>query len=154
MTDFNTELNTTTQAEAAPLTRAQRLEKKIADNSVRITKAEELADRLIAENKKLRASLENAAALEEFENVVNSEAIVGRTVDFYFGRADKRKLVTGSVIAFKPQADKVAAAVRVSFGEGFDATLVTVPTAAIKRVDGIDYVDAEPEAEGAEGEVA
>ena len=65
MTDFNTELNTAAQAEAAPLTRAQRLEKKIADNSVRITKAEELADRLIAENKKLRASLENAAALEE-----------------------------------------------------------------------------------------
>jgi hypothetical protein len=149
-----TDISTQDQAEAVQLTRAQRIEKKIADNAERISKAEALADRLIAENKKLRAALENAAVLEEFENTVNSEAIVGRTVDFYFGRAANRKLETGTVIAFKPKEDKVAAAVRVSFGSGFDATLVTVPTAAIKRVDGIDYVDADEAEATTEGEAA
>ncbi len=86
-------------------------------------------DAKIAKLQAARAELEQAALYE----VDTSDLKAGDSVDFEFGRGEKRRNMTGVVSAIKREEGK-AGLVRIVSGEGFDAEIVTVFEASIRAV--------------------
>lgn len=64
-----------------------------------------------------------------------SLVVVGATVDVVFGRAEKKRSLTGVVLARKSQ-DKGPDLIRVQVGEGFEAEIVTAYVSNVTGVAG------------------
>lgn len=86
-------------------------------------------DAKIAKLQAARAELEQQAANE----VDTSTLKAGDVVSFEYGRGEKRRTDTGTVLAVKREEGK-AGLVRVQVGGGFDAEVLTVFEAAIRSV--------------------
>lgn len=71
------------------------------------------------------------------EEVDVSQIVAGATVTFDYGKGETKRELTGGVLGVKP-ADpanpKSASLVRVAVGEGFDAQIVTIYPANVKKV--------------------
>lgn len=81
---------------------------------------------------KLQAKLPEleAAAANEFDTDL---LVPGIRVEVVFGRAEKRRTYTGTVVARKAQP-KGGDVLKVQVGEGFDASFVTVSVSNVTRI--------------------
>ena len=82
------------------------------------------------------AELQPAADKE----IDTSSLAAGDTVSFEYGRAEKKRNLSGVVIAIKREPNK-AALVKVQVGDGFDAEILTVFETTIFQVGGAAAVD-------------
>jgi len=88
----------------------------------------------IADNEAALARKKIELAEAESATVVSSAVELGlptgTAVEFFYGRAETKKQLSGIVLASKP-ADKGPTLYRVQTGEGFDAQVFTIQAAAI-----------------------
>lgn len=95
------------------------------------TKTEKLAaiDARIAKLQQQRDELAAAPDTDLFSKITTGDRVIAE-----YGRGEKRRTVEGTVLGKKPAEGKAPAQVRIAVGEGFDAEVLTVPTAAVTAV--------------------
>lgn len=118
-----------------------------------LAKAQKRVAALTARIAALTARIANIGNEEAFAEALNRD-LVGKKVTFYFGRAEKRREMEGTVIAYRAQEGRVGAQVKVQSGGGFEASLNTVPVVALISVEGIDFKNVQEEDAPAEAPVS
>lgn len=79
---------------------------------------------------------------------LEAAVVEGAVVTFNFGRGEeKRRTLTGTVIATRPAGEKQAPAARVRVGSGFDEEVLTIHPAWVTAVEGVAQVEEESEAD-------
>ena len=79
---------------------------------------------------------------------LEAAVVEGAVVTFNFGRGEeKRRTLTGTVIATRPAGEKQAPAARVRVGSGFDEEVLTIHPAWVIAVEGVAQAEEESEAD-------
>jgi len=98
--------------------------KQLTHNQLKIN---DLKEDIAKAEKKVSELKEKLAGLEQIEaNAAQYDTIkVGSTVQFNFGRGDKKRLLTGTVTA-EGHDEKLGRMLAVSHGEGLDVSIVKI----------------------------
>lgn len=79
---------------------------------------------------------------------LEAAVVEGAVVTFTFGRGEeKKRTLTGTVIAVRPAGEKQAPAARVRVGSGFDEEVLTIHPAWVIAVEGEAQAEEESEAD-------
>ena len=81
----------------------------------------------VARTRLIELDLQKTALEKELDSFIDTNAIVfGTVVVFVFGRGEKRRELTGTVVGRKEGDEKRVAKLKVGVGDGFDATLFEI----------------------------
>jgi hypothetical protein len=89
----------------------------------------------------VKLQAERAELVVKAESDVTQKFAVGDSINFKYGRAEKARTETGTVVAVKVQ-DKGADLVKVQIGTGFDTEFVTIYPANIISINAVETTPA------------
>lgn len=84
---------------------------------------------------------EKAALIAKAAADVSVKVAIGDSISFKYGRAEKVRTETGTVVARKSQ-DKGADLLKVQIGTGFDTEFVTIYPNAINAINAVETTPA------------